>query len=60
MRIILIHEDHFPKGNAQMGPAESLEGRSLGDDFIIKNGYRMYHLVPKTVAPTGIEPVSNV
>ena len=37
------HEDHFPKGNDQMGPAESLEGRSLGDDFIIKNGYRMYH-----------------
>ena len=37
------HEDHFPKGNAQMGPAESLEGRSLGDDFITKNGYRMYH-----------------
>jgi quercetin 2,3-dioxygenase len=37
------HEDKFPKGNAQMGPAESLEGRSLGDDFIIKNGYRMYH-----------------
>ncbi len=37
------HEDQFPKGNMQMGPAESLSGRSLGDDFIIKNGYRMYH-----------------
>lgn len=37
------HEDHFPKGNAKMGPAESLAGRSLGDDFIIKDGYRMYH-----------------
>lgn len=37
------HEDYFPKGNEQMGPAESLAGRSLGDDFIIKNGYRMYH-----------------
>jgi quercetin 2,3-dioxygenase len=37
------HEDYFPKGNDQMGPAESLAGRSLGDDFIIKNGYRMYH-----------------
>ena len=32
------HEDYFPKGNEQMGPAESLAGRSLGDDFIIKNG----------------------
>lgn len=37
------HEDDFPKGNTQMGPAESLDGRSLGDDFIIKDGYRMYH-----------------
>jgi quercetin 2,3-dioxygenase len=37
------HEDKFPKGNAQMGPSDSLQGRSLGDDFIIKDGYRMYH-----------------
>lgn len=37
------HEDKFPKGNAQMGPAVSLQGRSLGDDFIIKDGFRMYH-----------------
>jgi quercetin 2,3-dioxygenase len=37
------HEDHFPKGNDQMGPAASLEGRSIGDDFIIKDGWRMYH-----------------
>lgn len=37
------HEDHFPKGNDQMGPAVSLSGRSLGDDFIIKDGFRMYH-----------------
>ncbi len=37
------HEDKFPVGNAHMGPAESLVGRSLGDDFIIKDGYRMYH-----------------
>ncbi len=37
------HEDKFPKGNATMDPAESLKGRSLGDDFIIKDGYRMYH-----------------
>lgn len=37
------HEDKFPKGNAQMGPATSLSGRSLGDDFIIKDGFRMYH-----------------
>ena len=38
------HEDHFPKGNGKMGPApEYLNGRSLGDDFIIKDGFRMYH-----------------
>lgn len=37
------HEDAFPKGNAQMGPVTSLEGRHLGDDFIIKDGFRMYH-----------------
>jgi hypothetical protein len=37
------HEDKFPKGNEQMGPAVSLSGRSLGDDFIIKDGWRMYH-----------------
>jgi hypothetical protein len=37
------HEDKFPKGNAIMGPVDSLAGRHLGDDFIIKDGYRMYH-----------------
>lgn len=38
------HEDQFPKGNDQMGPTESyLKGRSIGDDFIIKDGFRMYH-----------------
>lgn len=38
------HEDNFPKGNDQMGPdASFLKGRFLGDDFIIKDGFRMYH-----------------
>lgn len=38
------HEDFFPKGNGEMGPdAEYLKGRSLGDDFIVKDGFRMYH-----------------
>lgn len=37
------HEDFFPAGNEEMGPAVSLKGRSLGDDFIIKDGWRMYH-----------------
>lgn len=38
------HEDKFPKGNDVMGPQEDyLKGRHLGDDFIIKDGFRMYH-----------------
>ena len=37
------HEDKFPKGNDVMGPVTSMQGRSLGDDFIIKDGFRMYH-----------------
>jgi redox-sensitive bicupin YhaK (pirin superfamily) len=38
------HEDFFPKGNAQMGPdPEHFKGRHMGDDFIIKDGFRMYH-----------------
>ncbi|MCZ4409809.1 pirin family protein [Cryomorphaceae bacterium 1068] len=37
------HEDDYPKGNGMMGPVGSLDGRDLGDDFIIKDGYRMYH-----------------
>lgn len=37
------HEDKFPKGNDEMGPATSLNGRHIGNDFIIKDGFRMYH-----------------
>ena len=37
------HEDRFPKGNDQMGPSTSMLGRQMGDDFIIKDGFRMYH-----------------
>lgn len=38
------HEDYFPKGNDQMGPDPSyFKGRHMGDDFIIKDGFRMYH-----------------
>lgn len=38
------HEDAFPKGNDAMGPApEYFKGRHMGDDFIIKDGFRMYH-----------------
>lgn len=38
------HEDFFPKGNSNMGPDPShLEGREIGSDFMIKDGWRMYH-----------------
>ncbi len=38
------HEDNFPQGNEQMAPeAKYLKGRHMGDDFIIKDGFRMYH-----------------
>lgn len=37
------HLDHFPRGNGQMGPEASLEGRRLGNDFDLKDGWRMYH-----------------
>ncbi|MFZ4544119.1 MAG: pirin family protein [Saprospiraceae bacterium] len=38
------HEDKFPRGNDAMGPElQFLKDRHLGDDFIIKDGFRMYH-----------------
>ena len=37
------HEDHYPKGNEQMGPQASLAGRNMGMDFEGKDGWRMYH-----------------
>lgn len=39
----VYHLDHYPNGNEDMGPAASLEGRNLGNDFVIKDGWRMYH-----------------
>ena len=37
------HDDHYPAGNAELGPAASLAGRTLGSDFEGKDGWRMYH-----------------
>ena len=37
------HLDHYPRGNEAMGPDESLQGRPLGNDFQLKDGWRMYH-----------------
>ena len=37
------HDDAYPAGNEQLGPAASLAGRKLGQDFAGKDGWRMYH-----------------
>lgn len=38
------HNDHYPAGDRSLGPPkESLEGRQIGNDFELKDGFRMYH-----------------
>ena len=37
------HDDAYPAGNDRMGPAASLAGRNIGQDFEGKDGWRMYH-----------------
>jgi redox-sensitive bicupin YhaK (pirin superfamily) len=37
------HDDAYPRGNAEMGPITSLAGRDLGQDFTVRDGWRMYH-----------------
>ena len=37
------HVDHYPPGNADFGPAASLAGRDIGQDFAGIDGWRMYH-----------------
>ena len=38
------HRDEYPQGNEKMGvDFEQLQGRNVGQDFIIKDGWRMYH-----------------
>jgi redox-sensitive bicupin YhaK (pirin superfamily) len=38
------HRDEYPKGNAKMGTElEELRGRNIGQDFTVKDGWRMYH-----------------
>jgi len=37
------HDDAYPAGNEQLGPRASLAGRRLGNDFVVKDGFRMYH-----------------
>jgi hypothetical protein len=38
------HDDTYPQGNDDLGPDSSLlRGRNIGNDFIVKDGWRMYH-----------------
>lgn len=39
----VYHADDYPPGNEDFGPVSGLEGRNIGNDFVIKDGYRMYH-----------------
>lgn len=38
------HLDDYPKGNGKLGPEKSLlSERNIGQDFTLKDGWRMYH-----------------
>jgi redox-sensitive bicupin YhaK (pirin superfamily) len=37
------HNDPYPKGNGRFGPAASLAGHQIGQDFDNPDGWRMYH-----------------
>lgn len=38
------HRDEYPAGNAKAGVnSEQLRGRNIGQDFVVKDGWRMYH-----------------
>lgn len=39
----VYHDDQYPAGNAQLGPEGTLDGRRLGNDFVPRDGWRMYH-----------------
>ncbi|MBK8010946.1 MAG: pirin family protein [Deltaproteobacteria bacterium] len=37
------HLDHYPRGNERLGPSTSLSDRTIGMDFELRDGWRMYH-----------------
>ncbi len=41
--VTMHHKDAYPSGNVEQGPAVSLAGRNLGEDFTVRDGFRMYH-----------------
>ncbi|MED3662710.1 pirin family protein [Ureibacillus sp. FSL K6-8385] len=52
---VTYHKDMYPPGTDQQGVEEKwLEGRDLGEDFKLKDGFRMYH--GKTVPGFPVHP----
>jgi quercetin 2,3-dioxygenase len=39
----VYHDDAYPRGNGRFGPAASLAGRDIGQDFSRRDGWSMYH-----------------
>ena len=39
----VYHDDAYPQANGELGPAASLAGRAIGQDFSRKDGWSMYH-----------------
>jgi redox-sensitive bicupin YhaK (pirin superfamily) len=39
----MYHKDAYPRGNDRLGPAASLSGRNIGQDFEGRDGWSMYH-----------------
>lgn len=37
------HLDYYPPGKPDLSPDASLQGRNIGNDFTINDGWRMYH-----------------
>ena len=37
------HLDYYPPGKSDLSPEASLQGRNIGNDFTIRDGWRMYH-----------------
>ena len=37
------HLDHYPSADGELGPAASLDGRQIGQDFAGVDGWNMYH-----------------
>jgi redox-sensitive bicupin YhaK (pirin superfamily) len=46
--VCMHHDDRYPAGNDRMGPAASLVGHNIGEDFSGVGGWRMYYgdLIP--------------